>query len=107
MIYLIKELKLDFISLFFIFFYYEANSLENKIIFKINNEIITSYDIKRELNYLALINPKILNLKKSQIFKVSNDSIIRERIKIEIMRHIENIELDNDYLKKLRKTILN
>ena len=100
MTYLTKILKLIFI--FFIFT--NANSFENKIILKVNNEIITSFDINREFRYLALINPKILDLKKNQIFEVSKESIIREKIKkIEILEHFESIEVDKNFIKKTIK----
>ena len=40
--------------------------LENKILFKVNNEIITTIDISNEINYLKSINNKIDELKKIQ-----------------------------------------
>ena len=39
-------------------------SIENKILFKINNEIVTTVDIYKEVQYLKIINPKINELKK-------------------------------------------
>tara|TARA_B100001057_G_C22824624_1_gene940896 strand:+ start:95 stop:970 length:876 start_codon:yes stop_codon:yes gene_type:complete len=81
-----------------------GNSIENKIIYKINNEIITSFDLKKELRYLSLINPKILTLKKNEIFKISEQSIIREKIKkIEILNHVNEIKLDDNYTNQLIK----
>ena len=59
----------------------DAKSFENRIVFKINNEIITSIDIKNELNYLTALNPKILELEKNEIFEIAKNSIIREKIK--------------------------
>ena len=41
-----------------------ANSSENKILFKVNNEIITSLDILNELQYLQSINKEFKNIKK-------------------------------------------
>ena len=77
-------------------------SLENKIIYKINNEIITSFDITREFKYLTLINPKVINLDKKEIFEISKNSIIREKIKkIEILKHIKEIKLDETFMQNL------
>ena len=59
-----------------------SNSIENKIEFKVNNEIITSIDIIKELGFLTALNPKILELTKDQIFEISKNSIIKEKIKI-------------------------
>ena len=37
----------------------QATSLENKIIIKVNNKIITTYDIKQEKKYLIVLNPNL------------------------------------------------
>ena len=79
-----------------------SNSIENKIEFKVNNEIITSIDIIKELNFLAVLNPKILELDKNKIFEISKNSIIKEKIKIiEILKYKKKIEIDKKYLTKL------
>ena len=52
-------------SLFFLIILNQSiNSKENKILFKINNEIITSLDIFNELRYLETINEQFKNTKK-------------------------------------------
>ena len=81
-----------------------SNSIENKIEFKVNNEIITSIDIIKELNFLAALNPKILELEKDKIFEISKNSIIKEKIKIiEILKFKKKIEIDEQYLTKLTR----
>ena len=75
---------------------------ENRIIYKINNEIITSFDLTREFRYLALINPRVTNLEKNEIFEISKNSIFREKIKkIEILKHVNEIKLDENYINEL------
>ena len=65
MTFLIKKLNILLIITFYSFFLtHFGNALENKILYKVNNEIITSFDLKKELRYLSLINPQILNLEK-------------------------------------------
>ena len=105
MTFLIKRLNIQLITILFYFCVISfANSLENKIIYKINDEIITSFDLKKELRYLSLINPEILNLEKNDIFKISKKSIIREKIKkIEILNHVEEIKLDENFTNLLIK----
>ena len=61
MIYLIRKIHILLIA-FFILFSTSAGSVENRIVYKINNEIITSFDLNKEFKYLKLINPKITNL---------------------------------------------
>jgi len=81
-----------------------SNSIENKIEFKVNNEIITSIDIIKELGFLTALNPKILELNKDQIFEISKNSIIKEKIKIiEILKFKKKIEIEKNYLSQLVK----
>ena len=93
---------LFFIYILLIFNPINAISIENKIEFKVNNEIITSIDIIKELNFLAALNPKILELDKNQIFEISKNSIIKEKIKtLEILKFKREIAIDDNYLSKL------
>jgi len=52
-----------------------------RIIVKVNNEIISNHDIKKEKNYLSALNPQILNIPENEIKKISEQSLIREIIK--------------------------
>ena len=56
---------------------------ENKheIIIKINNQIITNFDIQKETKYLLALNPSLNNLSMKQIKEISKNSLIRETIK--------------------------
>ena len=42
-------------------------SIENKIIIKIEDEIVTTLDIENEINYLIALNPTFNTLKKISI----------------------------------------
>ena len=102
MTYLIKKIKFIFLITFFLNLISGVFASENRIIYKINNEIITSFDITREFRYLSLINPKVTNLEKKEIFEISKNSIIREKIKkIEILKHVNEIKLDENYINEL------
>ena len=105
----IKNLKIIAIlqTLFLILlFQLEAKSIQNKIIFKINNEIITSVDIENEINYLIALNPNLKNLSEKEILEISKKSIIQEKIKsIEILKTFENPSIPKDFLEKLIKNI--
>ena len=76
-------LKKIFISLILIIFALNSNSigLENKILVKIENQVITTLDVDGEYKYLVALNPVIKNYKKEDIIKISKKSIISERIK--------------------------
>ncbi|MDB4119539.1 hypothetical protein N9570_05160 [Candidatus Pelagibacter sp.] len=58
-----------------------VNTAENKILLKINNQIITSLDILAELIYLETINKEFKEVEKEKAFEISKNSIIREKIK--------------------------
>jgi peptidyl-prolyl cis-trans isomerase SurA len=79
-----------------------ANSFENKILLKVNNEIITSLDILNELEYLKIINEEFQNIKKDEAFKISKNSVIREKIKeIEIKKIIKKIKIEDKIFENL------
>ena len=100
---MVKLLKYFFISLFFfIILNQNINSKENKILFKINNEIITSLDIFNELRYLETINKQFKNAKKKQAFEIAKRSLIREKIKeIELKKVVEEIKLNDQFLNNI------
>ena len=90
-----------------------SNSIENKILFKVNNEIVTSLDILHELKYLQTINKEFETIKNEEAFQISKNSLIREKIKeIEIKKIVREIKfkdkiLDNlilKYFKELKIT---
>ena len=81
-------------------------SIENKILLKIDNEIITSIDVFNETKYLKAINSKINEMKKEDIYKISINSLIKRKIKeIEIKKNAssEEINIDDGYLNELIK----
>ena len=73
--------------------------IENKILFKIDNEIITSLDLLDEINYIKTTNNKLKNIKDNKIYEISKNSLIREKIKeIENRKNLKDINIDQDYL---------
>ena len=94
----------------FIFLYIlvcsQAQSIETKIIHNIQNEIITNIDIKNEFKYLVALNNSLSELDKEKILNISNESIIREKIKkIEISKNFKELKLNEDYYALLLKNI--
>jgi peptidyl-prolyl cis-trans isomerase SurA len=81
-------------------------AIESKIIYKIQDEIITNIDIKNEYNYLLALNNKLQDLKKEKIFNIAQESIIREKIKkIELIRNSIDVNIDIVYQDELVKNI--
>ncbi|MDC1175830.1 peptidylprolyl isomerase [Candidatus Pelagibacter sp.] len=76
--------------------------MENKILLKINNEIISTIDLYNETKYLSLLNKDLINLEKNKIFEISKNSLIREKIKeIEILKNYKKLDLDEKYLDQI------
>jgi len=84
----------------------QVQSMETKIIHNIQNEIITNIDIKNEFKYLIALNNSLKDLDKEKILSISNESIIREKIKkIEVSKNFDKIKLNEEYLNLLLKNI--
>ena len=79
-------------------------AFENKILFKINNEIISTIDIYNEISYLKLLNPDIKNLDQNNLYEIAKNSLIREHIKkIELIRNNINLDIEENKLEKVKK----
>ena len=77
-------------------------ALENRILIKLNNEIITTVDIAQEINYLKSFNKKILELDNEKIISIAKNSIVKEKIKkIEILKYTQNLTIDEKYLSSM------
>ena len=66
------------------FYFLISSTLANENIFivaKINNNIITSLDLKKEIAYLHLLNPQLENLDQKNQEKIAKNSLINEIIK--------------------------
>tara|TARA_B100000900_G_scaffold412529_1_gene434525 strand:- start:1548 stop:2483 length:936 start_codon:yes stop_codon:yes gene_type:complete len=99
------KIKILFILIFVnLIGFFNAYSIENKILLKIDNEIITTIDVFNETNYLAAMNKKVKEMNQDDIYKISIKSLIKRTIKkIEIQKNtsmdINNI--DELYLNEL------
>ena len=104
--YLIKRFKvLLIISLIIFFNFKNLIAVENKILFKVNNEIITTIDIYEEMRFLKTFNPEMRNLKDTELFEISKDSILRDKIKkIEIMNYVNELKVDDKFILLLIKS---
>ena len=99
-------MKKKFLILLFFLMLNQAQSIEIKIIHNIQNEIITNIDIKNEFKYLVALNNSLKKLDKKKILSISNESIIREKIKkIEVSKNFKEIKLNEDYSNMLIKNI--
>ena len=78
-------------------------STKIKIVNKINNEIITNFDIQKEYNYLIALNNELQKVPLSEALDIAKDSLIREKIKTSELKKIYELENFNryDYLNNI------
>jgi peptidyl-prolyl cis-trans isomerase SurA len=95
---MIKQFKI-FIILFYVIVN-EVYAIENRIIIKVNNNIITSIDIFNEMNDLRFFNKNLNEINDEEIYQIALQSLIRNEIKKnEIIKNFNKIELlDRNYL---------
>jgi len=101
----IKKILLCLTLIFFIF-NNSSNGLENKILVKIENQIITSLDINNEYKYLVALNPNLKNSNKNDLIKIAKRSILQEKIKkIEIEKNFNNPKIPQKFLEQILQNI--
>ena len=100
-----KKFLIYFIFIFFIF-NNVSFSIENKILAKIEKEIITSIDVDNEARYLLALNEGLNNFSEKEIFEISKKSIIREKVKnIEIQKQFKNPNVPDDFIEQILKNV--
>ena len=87
-----------------------SNSQINfQIIMKINNQIITSFDLEKERNYLLILNPKLIEIDENDLIELAKRSLIKEKIKKEEIIKYKEINLQsaqiNDVLVQITKNL--
>ncbi len=96
------------IIVFFVIFFFSiiikipASTDENRILLKVNNELITTIDVLNEINYLKSINRNINNLENQKIIEIARNSLIKDRIKkITLLSIVEKIEINDDDFNRI------
>ena len=94
------------ILVFFLFSNFSYSKIDLHIIMKINNQIVTSYDIEKESNYLLALNPKLNEINKNDLLKLAKKSITKETIrKSEILKYKE-IDFDSPRNENILRNIM-
>ena len=96
-------------NIFLFLFSFISTNADMNIVYKVNNEIITSYDIENELNYLKALNKNLENISNEDLFLTAAQSLIREKIKKRAIDQVFEINYEqaiysnniNETLKKI------
>mgnify|MGYP001339898377 FL=1 len=96
--------KAIILVIFFLFINKNAFS-ENKfyIVAKVNNEIITNYDVEIESNYLKLLNPNLNQLDKNRVIGIAKNSLINEIIKKKQLEKIFDFDQSQKIIDQIFK----
>ncbi len=96
------KFKLVFILIFYFSLLNNIYAQTNKILFKVNNEIITSLDLFEEAQILKIINSELNNLKNEKIYEIAKNSLIKQKVKkIELSKRLENFTIEDEVLDNL------
>ena len=97
----------NYLLILFLFFASNnAKAIESKIIYNIKNEVITNIDIKNEFKYLMALNTSLKELDKEKILSISNESVIKEKIKkIELSKNFKELKINENFSEILLKNI--
>ena len=75
---------------------------ENKILLKVNNELITTIDVSNEINYLKSVNKSFDNLETQKIIEIARNSLIKDKIKkITLLPIVKEFEINDDDFKRI------
>ena len=79
---------------------FSYSKINLQIIMKVNDQIITTYDLEKERSYLLALNPKLKEINENDLLKLAKKSIIKEMIrKSEILKYkelsLKNAQIDN------------
>ena len=78
-----KEITKKYLIIILLFFFTHQNleAIENKILFKIDSEIVTSIEIYNYSKYLVTLDKNIRNLNDEEIFEITKNLVVKEKIK--------------------------
>ncbi len=101
---LLKKLII-FIFIFFSLINFSLSKINFEIKMKINNEIITTFDIEQEMNYLLALNPQLNRIEDQELEMLAKKSIIKEKIRENEILKYKKLEMKNfkfeDYIGNL------
>ncbi len=94
------------ICIFFSLINFSYSKVQLKIIMKIDNEIITSHDIEKEINYLKALNPKLNQIDKNELLIIAKRSTIREFIKKKEIQKYKELKLKNPQINDVLNNLI-
>ena len=91
------------ILIFFSLINFSHSEINLKILMKIDNQIITNYDLEKEANYLLALNPSLKEIDKKKLITISKRSLVKEKIRRNEILKYKTLNKKNDQIE----TVLN
>ena len=85
---------------------FSYSQINFQIIMKINNQIITSFDLEKERNYLLILNPKLTEIDENNLIELAKRSLIKEKIKKNEIIKYKEINLQNTQIDDILEQII-
>ena len=73
---------------------------------KVNDQIITTYDLEKEINYLLALNPRLKEISENDLSRLAKRSMVKEIIrKSEILKY-KQLDLKNTQINNVLENII-
>ena len=93
--------------MFFLLTSISLSSINFQIILKIDNQVVTTYDLEQERNYLLALNPRLNEVDEKTLLDIAKKSIVKEVIrKNEILKYKE-LNLQNSQINTVLEKMIN
>ncbi len=94
------------VLIFFLLNNFSYSKINLQIIMKINDQILTTFDLEKESNFLLALNPKLKEISKNDLMEIAKKSMIKETIrKSEILKYKE-LNLQNNQINDVLNTMI-
>ena len=102
-------LKLIIYRILFLLLIFTSQSYSENVFIKVNvdDDIITNVDIKKEVDYLTLLNPKLSELDENNKNEIAKKSIINEIIKKKEIEKFMDFNKKNPLEEEMLKNLYN
>ena len=94
------------VLIFFLLNNFSYSKINLQIIMKVNDQIITTYDLEKEINYLLALNPRLKEISENDLSRLAKRSMIKEIIrKSEILKY-KQLDLKNTQINNVLENII-
>ena len=73
---------------------------------KVNDQIITTYDLEKEINYLLALNPRLKEISENDLSRLAKRSIIKEIIKKSEILKYKQLDLKNTQINNVLENMI-